>query len=118
METNFKGLQAENYTLRDYVLRLQSRLLDAQGEYPQPPPGINLVPPNSQGQPEAAPAAAGGNPLEVAAQAVAGLSRSEHLVARDPYAPARTDDDARTAEEITRQLQADGAPDGLPVVQM
>lgn len=121
METNFKGLQAENYTLRDYVLRLQSRLLDAQGEYPQPPPGINLVPPNPQGQqPDVAPqgAAAGGNPLEVAAQAVAGLSRSEHLVPRDPYAPARSDDDARTAEEITRQLQADGGPDGLPVVPM
>ncbi|KAK3903908.1 putative transcription factor kapC [Staphylotrichum tortipilum] len=118
METSFKGLQAENYTLRDYVLRLQSRLLDAQGEYPQPPPGINLVPPNPQGQPEAPSAAAGGNPLEVAAQAVAGLSRSEHLVARNSYAPARTDDDARTAEEITRQLQADGAPDGMPSAPM
>jgi hypothetical protein len=54
----------------------------------------------------------------VAAQAVAGLTRNEHLAARDPYAPVRTDDDARTAEEITRQLQADGGPDGLPNAPM
>lgn len=128
MEANFKALQTENYTLRDYVLRLQSRLLDSQGEYPQPPPGINLAPPNSQAQqplhagPEApqgvAPAAPSANPLEVAAQAVAGLSRSEHLAVRDSYAPVRTDDDVRTAEEITRQLQAEGGPDGLPSAPM
>jgi hypothetical protein len=127
METTFKGLQNENYALRDYVLRLQSRLLDSQGEYPQPPPGINLAHPNAQGQPQhggpevpqpAGAAAPGANPVEVAAQAVAGLTRNEHLAARDPYAPVRTDDDARTAEEITRQLQADGGPDGLPNAPM
>jgi hypothetical protein len=124
MEINYKGLQTENYTLRDYVLRLQSRLLDTQGDYPQPPPGINLAQPNPQSQhggPDpsqtAGAAAPGANPLEVAAQAVAGLSRSEHLAGRDPYAPVSSDD-ARTAEEITRQLQAEGGPDGLPTAQM
>ncbi|KAK3294888.1 uncharacterized protein B0H64DRAFT_443922 [Chaetomium fimeti] len=127
MESTFKSIQAENYTLRDYVLRLQSRLLDAQGEYPQPPPGISLAHPNAQTQPPqhggqevsqtASAAAPGANQVEVAAQAVAGLTRGEHLGGRDPYAPVRTDDD-RTAEEITRQLQADGGPDGLPAAPM
>jgi hypothetical protein len=126
MEGNFKALQTENYTLRDYVHRLQSRLLDTQGDYPQPPPGINLAHSNPQTQsPHAnqevaqnagvAPPAV--SPLEVAAQAVAGLNRSEHLAVRDSY-PAVRDDDVRTAEEITRQLQADGGPDGLPTAPM
>ncbi|KAK4155780.1 putative transcription factor kapC [Chaetomidium leptoderma] len=127
LETNVKTLQTENYALRDYVHRLQSRLLNAEGEYPQPPPGINLAHPNHQGHPQhalpeapqaAPPPAPSANPLEVAAQAVAGLNRSEHLADRDPYAPIRTDDDTRTAEEITRQLQADGGPDGLPAAPM
>ncbi|KAK4251470.1 hypothetical protein C7999DRAFT_37518 [Corynascus novoguineensis] len=126
MENTFKAVQAENYALRDYVLRLQSRLLDTQGEYPQPPPGLNLAPPNAQaqaphGSPEipqpAATAVPGSNQVEVAVQAVAGLTRSEHLGDRDPYPPVRSDDD-RTAEEITRQLQADGGPDGLPAATM
>ncbi|EAQ88127.1 hypothetical protein CHGG_04746 [Chaetomium globosum CBS 148.51] len=125
LESTSKTLQAENYALRDYILRLQSRLLDTQGEYPQPPPGISLHP-IAQGQPShggpevsqptnaTAPAP---NQVEVAAQAVAGLTRGEHLGGRDPYGPVRTDDD-RTAEEITRQLQADGGPDGLPAAPM
>lgn len=140
MENTFKAQQSESYLLREYIVQLQSRLLEVLGEYPPPPPGINLSQPNNLqapaargAQPEAsqaaaAPAAAaaptpapapGSNPLEVAAQAVAGLSRSEHLAGRDAYtAAARTDDDVRTAEEITRQLQADGGPDGLPTAPM
>ncbi|KAK3369068.1 hypothetical protein B0T24DRAFT_595849 [Lasiosphaeria ovina] len=124
METSYKAMQTENYTLREYVIHLQSRLLDAQGEFPQPPPNINLAHPTSVRAPEPVqPAAAQpANPLEVAAQAVAGLSRSEHMQARDHYNKiyehsARTDDD-RTAEEITRQLQADGGPDSLPAAAM
>jgi hypothetical protein len=137
MEITFKAIQAENYALRDYVLRLQSRLLDTQGDYPQPPPGINLAhpqqaqqhqqpPPPPHGGPEAPPqpvsaAPAIGpssNPLEVAAQAVAGLSRSEHYGAPVRAAAAGADEDARTAEEITRQLQSDGGADGLPPAPM
>ncbi len=119
MDLNYKGLQGENYALREYILRLQARLLDTQGDYPQPPPGVNLAHPNAQAQPQhggpevlqtAGAVAPSANPLEVAAQAVAGLSRSS-------YAP-RTDEDARTAEEITRQLQAEGVPDGLPTAPM
>ncbi|KAL2128322.1 hypothetical protein VTI74DRAFT_9350 [Chaetomium olivicolor] len=134
MEVTFKAIQNENYLLRDYVVALQSRLLAIQGDYPPPPPGLTLAVPNPQGQPNPAdvpqPAAPPGtappqNPLEVAAQAVAGLNRSEHLAGREHHypAPAATaphrhdNDDARTAEQVAR-LQTDGGADGLPAAQM
>lgn len=95
-----------------------------------PPPNAPVGGPHHQPGPTAA--ANAPNPLEVAAQAVAGLTRSsEHLAAaaaaaggRDPYgagAGGARDDDARTAEEITRQLQQaeeGGVPDGLAGGQM
>ncbi|KAL2023079.1 hypothetical protein VTK56DRAFT_3989 [Thermocarpiscus australiensis] len=129
METAFKAIQAENYALREYIINLQSRLLEARGEYPQPPPTINLSLPNPQAAqpapggapepPQTAGATPGANPLEVAAQAVAGLSRSEPVAGRDGYPGVRTDDDVKTAEEITRQLQGEGGgPDGFSAAPM
>ena len=122
MENNYKAMQSENYALREYVIQLQSRLLGAQGEYPQPPPNINLSHPGlphpaqppapipaAARAPEPAPSAAGpaaGTPLEAVAQAVANLERAEH-----PYSTKQTNsDEARTAEEIGRQLHGDGIP--------
>ncbi|KAM7190600.1 putative transcription factor kapC [Rhypophila sp. PSN 637] len=146
MENKIQAIQAENTSLKEYVLHLQSRLLDAQGEFPQPPPNLNLGYPHAhppppqqppaadhqQHQQQQAPAPAPPGPvnsLEVAAQAVAGLSRREPPPpATDPYLKYEAqpvvsrgggaDDDARTAEEITRQLQADGQADGLPPAPM
>ncbi|KAG5983364.1 hypothetical protein E4U55_000102 [Claviceps digitariae] len=98
LEHNFKFVQAENYALRDYVLALQSRLLDTQGEYPPPPPNINISqgivppglapppppPPPPQPQPsvpeQVAPAVGAPTPLEAVAQAVAGLAAQEQLI--------------------------------------
>lgn len=37
---NFKNVQAENYQLRDYIISLQSRLLESQGEVPPPPNNV------------------------------------------------------------------------------
>lgn len=45
MEHNYKVLQNENYALREYVIQLQSRMMDSQVEVPQPPPGLNISPP-------------------------------------------------------------------------
>ncbi|KAK3390406.1 hypothetical protein B0H63DRAFT_113910 [Podospora didyma] len=125
MESNYKAMQAENYELREYIIRLQSRLLDSIGEFPQPPPNITLSharAPILSGritEPVQSPAPGPGpTSLEVAAQAVAGLTRSEHYVNNIYEHAARSDDDARTAEEITRQLQSDGGPDGLPPAPM
>ena len=42
MEQNFRALQNENYQLREYILTLQSRLLENQSDFPQAPSHINL----------------------------------------------------------------------------
>ena len=38
----YKTLQTENYQLRDYIINLQSRLLETQGEIPPAPAGVDL----------------------------------------------------------------------------
>jgi hypothetical protein len=38
----YKTLQHENYQLRDYIINLQSRLLETQGEIPPAPAGVDL----------------------------------------------------------------------------
>ncbi|KAI5463244.1 hypothetical protein BGZ63DRAFT_402576 [Mariannaea sp. PMI_226] len=105
MEQSFKDMQSENYALREYVIHLQSRLLDLHGEFPSPPPNINLSQPppqqvpatasaptpahaaasvtNAPGAPPppgAAPNTIAAGPLEAVAQAVAGLAAQEHIV--------------------------------------
>lgn len=58
MEDNYKSIQSENYSLRDYIIRLQSRLIESHGDFPQPPANINLsnprlshgIPPSHQSQ--------------------------------------------------------------------
>ena len=123
METNFKSTQAEVNDLRQYIFVLQSRLVDAIGEYPIPPPSLNIQPlpqPNAatSAAPEPPQVAPATNPLEVAAQAVAGLNNS--MASREHYKAyeqaARAEEDARTVENI-RQL-ADTVPDGLPATSM
>lgn len=53
MEQNYRALQAENYQLREYILNLQSRLLESQSDIPPAPTHINLSagaqPPRSEG---------------------------------------------------------------------
>src|ERR1700704_4224975 len=48
LEDNFKAIQAENYSLREYIIHLQSRLIESQGDFPQPPPNINLAHPHAR----------------------------------------------------------------------
>ncbi|KAM3515779.1 hypothetical protein MY11210_000550 [Beauveria gryllotalpidicola] len=124
MEITLKQYQSENYALREYVIQLQSRLLETIGEFPPPPPNVNLshtaaqgqlsAPPPPETQPESTTA---GTPLEAVAQAVAGLAAQEQLSeqqqqARPQYAAetfksGQDDEDTRTAEEINRQLSAE-----------
>jgi hypothetical protein len=61
LNENFKALQAENYQLRDYIINLQSRLIESQGEYPQPP--IDGLHP---GGPAHNPPIAAGHPASIA----------------------------------------------------
>jgi hypothetical protein len=51
LSEKFKNLQSENYQLRDYIISLQSRLLESQGEYPQPPSNIDIPHPRTSGPP-------------------------------------------------------------------
>lgn len=51
LEENFKAIQAENYQLRDYIINLQSRLIESQGDFPQPPSNIDLSQPGAAGLP-------------------------------------------------------------------
>jgi hypothetical protein len=46
MESNFRTLQNENYQLREYILNLQSRLLENSNDYPPAPSHLRL----SEGQ--------------------------------------------------------------------
>ncbi|PSS00614.1 hypothetical protein BD289DRAFT_450197 [Coniella lustricola] len=133
MENQFKMLQSENYSLREYVLHLQSRLVDAQIEPPQPPPNVNLNnlntapgvpgPPPPHGLPQPEPEAVGSPPaeptpntgsatgaatLDAVAQAVQSLSRETGF---KPEVDSQAAEDQRTAEEISRQLaQAESVP--------
>ncbi|KAI8723671.1 BZIP domain-containing protein [Fusarium sp. LHS14.1] len=125
MEQSFKTMQSENYALREYVIHLQSRLLDVHGEFPPPPPNVNLQPaPPTSGPapsvPEPAPSnPAVGTPLEAVAQAVAGLAAQEQMAERQQYTgnqfkPEPAAEDTRTAEEINRQLQQPDEPAQQP----
>ncbi|KAK0643567.1 hypothetical protein B0T16DRAFT_392069 [Cercophora newfieldiana] len=111
LEASYKEMQQQYDLARDYALLLQSHLLEARGDYPPPPQNLNLGQPH--GMPSGLPSAygtdgtsatAGSNAIDVAAQAVAGLNRSDQLAGRDYKYEHRVDDDARTAEELTRQL--------------
>lgn len=82
MNASLKASQDENYQLRDYIISLQSRLLESQGEFPQPPFNIEIHhhQPRTSGPPppqQPAPTAQMGVPAAInqlqaaAAQAVA-----------------------------------------------
>lgn len=43
MQESYKQIQAENYQLRDYIINLQSRLIESQGEDAVPPPPLPLL---------------------------------------------------------------------------
>ncbi|KAI2618856.1 hypothetical protein GGR54DRAFT_145850 [Hypoxylon sp. NC1633] len=124
MEHSFKAIQNDNYALREYVIQLQSRLLDLQVELPQPPPNVNISPPSGASTsarvvPHASTAAESGpnsnnaGTLADVAAAVAGLRAREPSadgIYSKPGYKAEANEDSQTAEEIRRQLQQDGLP--------
>ncbi|KAJ2895464.1 transcription factor kapC [Zalerion maritima] len=50
MENSYKALTQENFQLRNYIIALQGHHMGAHGEFPPPPPSLNL-----QNQPAQAP---------------------------------------------------------------
>ncbi|KAL8790475.1 MAG: hypothetical protein Q9213_000627 [Squamulea squamosa] len=85
LSESYKTLQAENYQLRDYIISLQSRLIESHGEFPQPPSNIELHPHTSSAslsQNVPAPTAPMGSSamsqLRASAAQVIDLSNSKH----------------------------------------
>jgi hypothetical protein len=124
LEENYKAIQAENYSLREYIIHLQSRLIESQGEFPQPPPNVNLNHPHGparghDGAPVAA--MAGMNALNANAArnlAAASLNSNTKHGHEEPHSydhkrfKDTATDEAADEEIIRSQLQA-GA-DSLP----
>ena len=85
LSESYKAVQAENYQLRDYIISLQSRLIESQGDFPQPPSNIDLPRPTGHGhQHMQAPTAPMGSSAvsqlqASAAQAVADLGPDQQL---------------------------------------
>lgn len=50
LSENFKAVQSENYQLRDYIINLQSRLLESQHEVPLPPSNVDGLEPGKAHQ--------------------------------------------------------------------
>jgi len=124
LEENYKAIQAENYSLREYIIHLQGRLIESQGEYPQPPPNINLPHPHQQPRHDqhmdhhGAPVApmAPMNQLQASTartMAAAGLQSAKQDVEEHGYSHKRlregAPDDAADEEIIRSQLQASTA---------
>ncbi|KAI1977467.1 hypothetical protein LOZ53_001804 [Ophidiomyces ophidiicola] len=87
MSENYKALQAENYQLREYIIGLQSRLIDTQSDVPELPANIDLTQTHPDPSVTAAQAAAvavgqaAGQPEQLNALnriAVAGLGVRKH----------------------------------------
>ena len=112
MEKTFKGMQLENYALREYVITLQSRLLDVQGEFPTPPPNVNLSQPGNGSEARisdeheqhgtGATHINSGTPLEAVARAVAGLAAQEEMNQSQHQYP---DDQEMKDEESTEDTR-------------
>lgn len=108
MEHSYKAIQNDNYALREYVIQLQSRLLDLQGDVPQPPPNLQLPPLPPRAVPHAT-----SNPVEPVtngpsagsladvAAAVAGL-RAHGVV--DGYSKFKAENDSPRRDEEARRL--------------
>ncbi|TAQ85211.1 hypothetical protein B7494_g6451 [Chlorociboria aeruginascens] len=122
LEDNYKSIQAENYSLREYIIHLQSRLIESQGEYPQPPPNVNLTHPHArhdqmehvqrhEGAPIAPMAPMSLQASAARTLAAAGLNSGKHV--DESYDHKRYKDNDDADEEIIRS-QLQGTSDGLP----
>ncbi|OAA64250.1 bzip transcription factor [Niveomyces insectorum RCEF 264] len=122
MENQFKLIQSENYALREYIIHLQSKLLDAKADLPQPPPNLNLAAPGTVSVglgvgPATSASAAAASLLANAAAAAVKQQQQHHQQqqpqpllttaagAAPPSAPAGTVDDtplARVAQAVAQ----------------
>lgn len=137
MSQEFKALQSENYQLREYIINLQSRLLDSHGEVPELPGNIDLSQPRAEisvPQPLTRPTQGGQAPQQGSPQsqvsipnddmnslnriAEAGLGMRKHpneeAFLNNNFQPRRgRGDDGQESSEPTK---TEGQSHGLPLV--
>jgi len=93
---NYKAIQQENFTLREYIIQLQGRLLERHDDVPPPPASIDLSnPPQRPAEDAPAPTASmttsAVEELQMAARAaeqaaaITGSAGQEHGTPRLPY---------------------------------
>lgn len=123
LNENYKAVQAENYQLRDYIINLQSRLIESQGDFPQPPSNIDLPNPRSSDPmhqqqqqipaPTATMASSSVSHLQAsAAQAVADLGAGKHHHEEAAYLTGGGDFPSKrlkTGEDVEMQSATDPA---------
>ena len=85
LQQDLSRFQNENFQLRDYIMVLQIRLLEAGGDYPPPPPGIELRDPKADDSTQqhhqsmaAATASMGSTPASHLQAAAAAAAQSGH----------------------------------------
>jgi len=130
LEDNYKAIQAENYSLREYIIHLQSRLIESQGEYPQPPPNVNLSHPHARHEHidhlqrhDGGPVAPMAPMSQLGASAArtlaaAGLNSAKHSQDEHHYDQHKrfkdSNEDSAAAEDLIRSQLTGGGADGLP----
>lgn len=133
LEDSYKAIQAENYSLREYIIHLQSRLIESQGEYPDPPSNVNLSLPHGRQQQHmdhlqrhdggpVAPMAPMSQAHQLQASAArtlaaAGLNSAKHSQDEHEYDHKRfkenPSDESNAADELIRTQLAGGGTDSL-----
>ncbi|CAO1598563.1 hypothetical protein XANCAGTX0491_002325 [Xanthoria calcicola] len=112
LSESFKNLQAENYQLRDYIISLQSRLIESHGEFPQPPSNIEITLQSSGASlsrsvpaPTAPMGSSAMSQLRASAAQVIDLSNTKHDIGDD------TDSTLHGASPVTKRARIDTAPE-------
>ncbi|QGA21493.1 hypothetical protein EYB26_009204 [Talaromyces marneffei] len=92
LSESYKALQAENYQLREYIISLQSRLIDSQNEVPALPDNIDLTQPRPEPpladshQPESSPPSTSLPPPQQQQQPPQSQRQPQHTLAATPTA--------------------------------
>ncbi|KAI1736840.1 hypothetical protein F4680DRAFT_240756 [Xylaria scruposa] len=125
MEHTYKAIQNDNYALREYIIQLQSRLLDLQVELPQPPPNVNIAPPapssaaarqvHSSAPVDTNSNATSAGTLADVAAAVAGLrAREPGITAEGIYAKSTFKSENAGPSHPNEESRRQPPPEGLP----
>ncbi|KAF2153693.1 hypothetical protein K461DRAFT_114677 [Myriangium duriaei CBS 260.36] len=108
MEEEFKQLQHENYELREYILSLQSRLLESSAELPPPPSRVHLGQP---GHHQRSPHSVEPHRMDIDPQTQGHISQSQPAPTASMAGPTQPAEDGITQAAV-EQLQAAAAEAG------